>query len=144
MISILEPTKYRSSEIGLYKVGLARARVFRTDKGIDIDELLEYRDNIRSKRMQIKCDRYICDLLLNIDTEKKKSEDWIKRILETDKRNSFMFLLGQDYALYAELQKRHSNQPKTMEYLNTAVEIFKKCGADGWVEKYEKELASLS
>jgi len=28
--------------------------------------------------------------------------------------------------------------------VNKAIEIFKECGADGWVEKYEKELASLS
>jgi hypothetical protein len=28
--------------------------------------------------------------------------------------------------------------------LNKAIEIFRECGADGWVEKYEKELASFS
>ena len=144
MISILEPTKYRSSEIGLYKVGLARAMVFRTDKGIDIDELLKYRSRIRSKRMQNRCDRYICDLLLNIDLHKNRVEKWINRIIETDKKNNFKFSLGQDYALYAELYKRHSNQSKTIEHLSNAVEIFKECGADGWAEKYEKELARLS
>jgi len=30
------------------------------------------------------------------------------------------------------------------EKLNKAIDIFKECGADGWVERYEKELASLS
>ena len=29
------------------------------------------------------------------------------------------------------------------ENLNKSIEILKDCGADGWVEKYEKELASL-
>jgi hypothetical protein len=33
---------------------------------------------------------------------------------------------------------------KAKEDLNRAIEIFKECGADGWVEKYAKELASLS
>jgi len=40
--------------------------------------------------------------------------------------------------------KRQVNKPKAIENLNKAIEIFKECGADGWVENYEKELASLS
>ena len=55
-----------------------------------------------------------------------------------------MFKLGQDYAFYAELFKRKGDQSKAKETLNKAIEILKECGADGWVEKYEKELASLS
>jgi len=30
------------------------------------------------------------------------------------------------------------------ENLGKAIEILKECGADGWVEKYEKELAKTS
>jgi len=37
--------------------------------------------------------------------------------------------------------RRKGDQSKAKENLNKAIEIFKKCGADGWVEKYEKELA---
>jgi hypothetical protein len=33
---------------------------------------------------------------------------------------------------------------KAKENLNKAIEIMEECGADGWVEKYEKELAKLS
>jgi len=32
---------------------------------------------------------------------------------------------------------------KAKENLNKAIEIFTECGADGWVDKYEKELAEL-
>ncbi len=39
--------------------------------------------------------------------------------------------------------RRKGDQSKAKENLNKAIEIFKKCGADGWVEKYEKELALL-
>jgi hypothetical protein len=38
------------------------------------------------------------------------------------------------------LHKRKGNQLKAEETLGKAIEIFKECGADGWVEKYEKEL----
>ncbi len=54
-----------------------------------------------------------------------------------------MGYLARDYALYAELFKRKGDTPKTQENLNKAIEIFKECGADGWVERYEKELAEL-
>ena len=54
-----------------------------------------------------------------------------------------MWYLAGDYALYAELLKRKGEQPKARENLSKAIEIFKECGADGWVDKYEKELASL-
>ena len=60
-----------------------------------------------------------------------------------DKRNGKMFYLGQDHALYAELFQRIGDQLKAKENLNKSIEIFKECGADGWVEKYEKELAAL-
>jgi len=55
-----------------------------------------------------------------------------------------MWNLAQDYALYAELLERKGDYPKAKKNLNTAIDIFKKCGADGWVKKYEEELAALS
>ena len=45
--------------------------------------------------------------------------------------------------LCSELIKRIHDFPRVKENLTKAIEIFKECGADGWVEKYEKELASL-
>ena len=54
-----------------------------------------------------------------------------------------MFELGRDCALYAELFKRKEDRSKAKENIAKAIEILKECGADGWVEKYEKELAKL-
>ena len=53
------------------------------------------------------------------------------------------FNLGRDYVHYAELFRRKGDQRRATEYLGKAIEILKGCGADGWVEKYEKELAKL-
>jgi len=33
--------------------------------------------------------------------------------------------------------------PLARAHLMKAIEIFRECGADGWVEKYEKELTLL-
>jgi len=41
------------------------------------------------------------------------------------------------------LFKRKADLPKAKEHLSKAIEIFNECGADGWVEKYEDELAAL-
>ena len=144
MISIIEPTKYRLSEIGLYKVGLDRAKISNPDHNVDIDEVLQCYSDIRSIAMQHRCARYICDILLNIDLHLDKAEDWIKKTIETDKKNSFIFFLGQDYARYAELYKKRGDLPKAKENLNKAIEIMRECGADGWVDKYEKQLTALS
>jgi len=50
MIPILEPTRYRPSEIGLYKVGLARARALDSDKDIDLSGIHDYRLNIIKRK----------------------------------------------------------------------------------------------
>jgi hypothetical protein len=55
-----------------------------------------------------------------------------------------MFHLGKDYALYAELFKRKGDSLKAKENLGKAMEIFRECGADGWIQKYERELAEIS
>jgi len=54
-----------------------------------------------------------------------------------------MWSLARDCALYAELYIRQGDQSKAKELISKAIEIFKDCGADGWVEKYQKELAEL-
>ena len=84
-------------------------------------------------------------LLLNIDDQHiNEAEDWIKRAIETNQKYGMMWNLAQDYALYADLFKRKGDFPKAQENLSEAIKIFKDCGADGWVEKYDKELTALS
>ncbi len=55
-----------------------------------------------------------------------------------------MFPLGNEYALYAELFKRKGDCSKARETLGRAIEILKECGEDGWVTKYEREMAAIS
>jgi len=88
--------------------------------------------------------RYIGEILLNIDDQHiSEAEQWIQKAIETDQKNRMMFHLGKDYALYADLFKRKGDRLIAREDLGKAIDLFKECGADGWVTKYEKELASL-
>ena len=83
-------------------------------------------------------------ILLNIDDQHtSEAEDWIIRSIETHQKYGMRWNLARDYALYADFFKRKGDISQAKEKLNTAIEIFKKCGADGWVEKYEKELKAL-
>ncbi|MGZ3535964.1 MAG: hypothetical protein ACXU9K_12165 [Thermodesulfobacteriota bacterium] len=88
--------------------------------------------------------RYIGEILLNIDDQHlSEAEHWIQNAIEADQRDRMMFHLGKDYALYAELFKRKGDRLKAKENLGKTIEILKECGADGWVEKYKRELATL-
>lgn len=73
-----------------------------------------------------------------------EAEKWIQKAIEADKRNGNRFILGTDYVVYTQWFKRKGDYLKARENLGRAIEILKECGADGWVSKYKKELASLS
>ncbi len=93
---------------------------------------------------QVLLAHYIAEILLNIDDQHiSEAEHWIQKAIEADQRNRTMFQLGSDYALYADLFKRKGDRSKAQENLGKAMEILKECGAEGWVEKYEKELTAL-
>jgi hypothetical protein len=49
-----------------------------------------------------------------------------------------------DYVLRAELCKRKNDFSKAKKNLGKSIEILNECGADGSVEKFEKELAARS
>jgi tetratricopeptide (TPR) repeat protein len=127
------------------KVCVARSKVMNNEKDIDLGSFYCYETENKMKILEGSMSRMIGKILLNIDVQHIiEAEDRIKKAIESDKKNDMMWELGMDYALYSELFRRKGDQSKAKENLNKAIEIFKECGADGWVEKYEKELAALS
>jgi tetratricopeptide (TPR) repeat protein len=141
----LENIRSYPSWANFAKVCLARSKVMNKGKDIDLESLYIYFRNNKVKILEGWFQRYIGEILLNIDDQHiSEAEHWIRNAIEADQRNRMMFSLGKDYALYAELFKRKGDRLKTQENLGKAIEIFKECGADGWVEKYERELVALS
>ena len=83
---------------------------------------------------------HIGGILMNIDAQFfPAAEKWINKAIEANKRIGTKWQLAGDYALYAELFRPKGDQSRAKENLTKAIEIFKECGADGWVDKYEKE-----
>jgi len=129
----------------LGKVGLARLKVMNKEKDVNLESLYTYSRNNKVKAIESWSQRFIGEILLNIDDRHiSEAEHWIQKAIEADQSNGMMFYLGEDYALYADLLKRKGDRLKAQENLGKAMEICKECGADGWVEKYEKELATIS
>jgi class 3 adenylate cyclase/tetratricopeptide (TPR) repeat protein len=128
----------------LGEVGLARSKVMNREKDVNLESLFPHSRNNKVKANEGLFQRYIGEILLNIDDQHiSESEHWIQKAIEADQRNRMMFHLGKDYALYADLFKRKGDRLKARENLGKAIEIFKECGADGWIEKGEKDLSSL-
>jgi hypothetical protein len=59
--------------------------------------------------------------------------------MSADQKNGQTWNLGMDYVVSAELFKRKNKNLEAKENLGRAIEIFKECGASGWVEKFEKD-----
>jgi tetratricopeptide (TPR) repeat protein len=86
----------------------------------------------------------IAEILLNIDDRHMpEAEDWVRKALEIDKTNGTMWQLGMDYAFYANLLKCKGDMAGAREKLGKAIEIYRECGADGWLKKAREDLAEL-
>jgi len=143
--SIYEGFRLFPSMIRYGEIGLLRAKVRNREKEVDLNAIYVHWKNNRIKILEGFIQRYIGEILLNVDNQHlSEAEHWIQKAIEADQRNRMMINLGIDYALYAELFKRKGDRLKAQENLGKAIEILRECGADGWVEKYEKELAAIS
>jgi tetratricopeptide (TPR) repeat protein len=141
----LEQYQLFPSYAGCGRVGSARSKVMNKEKDVNLESLYAHSRNNKVKAVEGQIKRYIGEILLSIDDQHLSEADhWIQKAIEADKRNRMMFNLGKDYALYADLFKRKGDREKFRVNLGKAIDLFKECGADGWVEKYEKELAALS
>ena len=144
-ITYLKQAGFGHSRANFGRLGIARAKVMSNEKDIDLESLYGYVEQNNLKEFDGQMPRYVAEILLNIDDQHlAEAEDWAEKAIDSDKQNGMKFRLGQDYVIYAEVFKRKGDQSKAKENLSQAIETFKKCGADGWVEKYAKELASLS
>ncbi|KKL92778.1 hypothetical protein LCGC14_1881300, partial [marine sediment metagenome] len=144
-ISMWQHSSMGSSGMRWDKISIALAKVMNKEKDINLNEIFKWHEDIKNKWVKGRALNCIGTILLNIDDQHiSEAEDWIKKSIETNEEYGSMWNLAQGYALYAELFKRKSDLLKAKKTLNKAIEIFKECGADGWVEKYEKELASFS
>jgi tetratricopeptide (TPR) repeat protein len=140
-IGLFDQNRSSPSTANLAKLGLVRTQVKKAEKDVDLESVNENEYKSNYKIHEGWRARYLGEILLHINKQHLfDSEDWIKKAIEADKRNGMMLHLGKDYTLYSDLFKRKGDLSRARENLIKAIEIFKECGADGWVKKYEMEL----
>jgi tetratricopeptide (TPR) repeat protein len=77
------------------------------------------------------------------DKHMDEAETWIRKAIELDEQHKMPWDLARDYALYAEFFKKKADPAQAKEKLGKAIDLMRSIGADGWVKKYEAELAGL-
>ena len=126
-------------------MSIALTHVMQNNKDFALEPLLGLVSKTKVKVWEGWMRRYLGEILLNIDDQHiSEAQHWIEQAMAADERNGMRFHLGRDVALYADLFKRKGDRVKAKEQLGKAIEIYKECGADGWVTKAEEELERLS
>ncbi|MFC1877473.1 AAA family ATPase [Thermodesulfobacteriota bacterium] len=143
-IELYEKEKIYPSFLNLSKIALLRTKVAASTTKVDFELLQINASDNKFEILNGMIKRYIAEIHLYSDCQNLlDAKEWIKRSIKADKKNGMKHQLGQDYATYAEISKQQGQIGKARENLCKAIEILKQCGADGWVEKYEKELSIL-
>ena len=73
-----------------------------------------------------------------------EAETWIRRTTDFHAMHAMPWHLGKDHALYANWFKKKGDIQGAKEQLTKAIDLFKECGADGWVTRTERTLSELS
>ncbi|MDY6789808.1 MAG: adenylate/guanylate cyclase domain-containing protein [Thermodesulfobacteriota bacterium] len=143
-VQLLEQGNAFPSWMAVNKIGVEKAALMTGDKHIDMEVLNRYMAEGTYKYPKVWKTRFIAQILLNSDKHHfRETDNWIRRAIQTAEQNHMMWHLAKSRVLYAKFFKRKGDTSKARKQLSTAIEIFKECGAEGWVEKYEKELAAF-
>ena len=145
IISTFENFYLLPSMIKLFQSCLVRVKVLRHDQDIEISELIAGYQNNKLTWCEGWTARNIGDILLKKDDDHlSDAEVWFQKAIEVDRKNGLRWQLAQDHAFYAEWFKKKGDIQGTKEQLTKAIDLFRECGANGWVTRTEKALAELS
>ena len=143
VITIGKNESYMPSIMAWCEINLLKSKVMNNDMEVDVDSLYQMANKIMLNPIKGMASGSIAEILLSSDDHLSEAEEWINRAIEINKKYGIRLYLAIDYALYAELFMRKGDHSKAKENLGRAIEIFKECGADGWVQIYQKDLAAL-
>ncbi|MEJ2282680.1 MAG: adenylate/guanylate cyclase domain-containing protein [Desulfobacterales bacterium] len=143
-IAILENNRIIPSWVNVIRSARVKMDAIRKEPAVDFDHLVSYANGNRSKIWEGWLYRNIAETKLFLDDQHLASaENWVNEAIKADSTNGTMLNLGRNFTLYAELYRRQGQPGDAVTALNTAVEIFQKCGSDGFLKRAEEELASV-
>ncbi len=144
ILAVHERTKIMPSSVPTAQIWNTAAEVL---GGLDpaLDDLNNFDINeIKMKFLQGSAAQGMGQIYLYIDDKHMdEAEVWIRKAIEADEQNRMPWDLARDYALYAEFFKKKADPAQAKEKLGKAIDLMRSIGADGWVKRYEEELAGL-
>ena len=129
-----------------YRIASAKAEIMSGRNEVDLQS---FREHVSSNRMKI-CEgmmaRSIGELLLQRDADfRPEAEAWIRKAMEADERNGMTWWhLAGDHFLYAQLFIKTGDRPSARTHLGEAIKRYQSCGAEGWAQRCDMEMARLS
>jgi class 3 adenylate cyclase/tetratricopeptide (TPR) repeat protein len=143
-IFFLEQQKVRPSWINFSNLRIVQIKAMVGIADVRIESLFEYPQKNRIKCLDGVIQNSTCGILMNSGNQHyAEAEKSINNAIDAHKRNGMYWYLAKDYVTYAELLKRKGDHVNARQKLGKAIDIFKECGAGGWVDRYAKELATL-
>jgi len=126
------------------EIGAAKAAARASGRDADLERLKGYDGSNKVRLRSGDFKRYLAELLLSYrDSRGEEAGHWITKAIETDQTNGMRLDVAHDYALYAGWFERKGDPSRARENLGKAIEVFRECGADGWVKRTEEKLAGL-
>jgi hypothetical protein len=128
----------------LCKVLGAFARWRHAGAAVDLEALSGYVWQNKLKFLDGYFARFLAKLWLNTGSDRAAdAEPWIRRAVETDASDGRRWHVATDQVLRAEWLQQKGVGLKARQQLSKAIELFRECGADGWVKRTEEKLAQL-
>lgn len=129
---------------GLFQLGMAKCEAALGRQPVQLEPLRRVYETNRTRILQGCIPRYLGETLVILGGgHMAEAGQWIGKAVEADDRNGMRFSLARDHALYGEFYKKQGDLIKAKEEIEKAIEVFQECQADGWVNKYKKELTSF-
>jgi tetratricopeptide (TPR) repeat protein len=142
--NVIENTSILPSQIGPFRSSLIKSKVLGHDHDIELSELFSCYQNVKLTWGKGWTARNIGEILLNLgDAHTSDAEVWFQRAIEDNSRDGFLWLVAGDHASYAEWFRKKGDIIGAKEQLAKAISIFEECDADGWVNKYAREIEHL-
>ena len=141
---LFEQNRSSPSTASLAMLGTLRARVLKNANKAAIESIRNFEFDSKYKIHEGWKARYLSEAFMQFAGQHlNESENRIKKAIKADRENGMILHLAKSHAVYAQLLHRKGDASKARKNLNTAIDIFKDCGAEGWVGKCEKELDEL-
>src|SRR3989339_145184 len=144
-IIIMDQAEFLPSWRNILKIASARVDLINGRHQINLDEFRNYVRETKVKTTEGLGRYYLAQaFMLSGQAGMEEAEVWIREAIDADTRNGMRWNLARDYELYADFFKKKGDIQGAKEQLTKALDLFRECGADGWVTRTEKALAEIS